>query len=193
MNPAARFIFPAMWIAWALYWWASSLGVKAVVRRESIASRALHIVPLMLAVTLMMLPDERFAALRLGFLTGGARASWAFWLGAALTLAGLLFTVWARVHLAGNWSGTVTLKAGHELVTTGPYRLVRHPIYTGLLLAFLASALALGEWRGVLAFAIVAAALWRKLRLEERWMREAFGETYERYCERVPALVPFTR
>jgi len=82
------------------------------------------------------------------------------------------------------------VKRDHTLVTTGPYAIVRHPIYTGLLLAFAGTALALGEVRGVLAIAIATASLWRKLRLEERWMGEQFGDAYERYRSRVPALVP---
>ena len=99
--------------------------------------------------------------------------------------------MWARVHLGRNWSGIVTVKEGHELITGGPYAIVRHPIYTGLLLAFIGSALARGEWRGVLAVAVVLAALWRKLGLEERWMREQFGSAYQAYSQRVAALVPF--
>jgi protein-S-isoprenylcysteine O-methyltransferase Ste14 len=113
------------------------------------------------------------------------------WSGAALVAAGLAFAVWARIHLGANWSGIVTVKRGHELVTSGPYALVRHPIYTGLVLAFAGSAIALGEARGVLAVALVVASLWRKLRLEERWMAEQFGAEYERYRDRVRALVPF--
>jgi protein-S-isoprenylcysteine O-methyltransferase Ste14 len=70
------------------------------------------------------------------------------------------------MHIGTNWSGIVTIKQGHELVTTGPYALVRHPIYSGLLLAFIGSAMARGEWRGVLAVLIAFLALWRKLRLE---------------------------
>jgi len=101
------------------------------------------------------------------------------------------FAWWARLHLGKLWSGRVTRKEGHRVVDTGPYALVRHPIYTGLLLAFVGSALARGEWRGVLAVLIVLAALWRKLRLEEKWMREQFGENYQQYSRRVAALVPF--
>ena len=74
---------------------------------------------------------------------------------------------------------------------SGPYRLVRHPIYTGLLLAFLGTAIAIGQWRGVLALLIVFVALWRKLRLEERWLGEIFGEAYARYRAEVAALIPF--
>jgi protein-S-isoprenylcysteine O-methyltransferase Ste14 len=117
--------------------------------------------------------------------------TWLPWLGPALTLAGIAFTIWARVLLGGNWSGNVTLKHGHELVVDGPYRWVRHPIYTGILVALAGTALALGEWRGVLALAIAAAALWRKLGLEEALMRGQFGDAYARYAERVPALIPF--
>jgi protein-S-isoprenylcysteine O-methyltransferase Ste14 len=183
-----RYAFPAMWLCWMVYWWAASRDVKSTVRRESLSSRLLHIVPLAIAVLLFCVQsvpvaflDERFLPL----------ARWPFWLGLLLTAGGLLFTVWARLHLGKNWSGTVTIKKGHELITSGPYALVRHPIYAGLLLAFLGSALALGDWRGVLAFALAAGALWRKLRLEERWMRQEFGDAYQAYSQRVAALVPF--
>jgi protein-S-isoprenylcysteine O-methyltransferase Ste14 len=93
--------------------------------------------------------------------------------------------------IADNWSGDVQLKRDHELIVKGPYALVRHPIYTGLLLAFVGSALAVGEWRGGLAVAIVAVSFWRKLRREEAFMRQQFGETYARYAASVPALIPF--
>ncbi|HEY9063403.1 MAG TPA: isoprenylcysteine carboxylmethyltransferase family protein [Burkholderiaceae bacterium] len=180
-------LFPAMWLCWAAYWWAASRGAKPTERREPLGSRLLHIVPLLLAVWLLWAPRVPGAVLNERLYPW---AAWVFWGATLLTVAGLLFTVWARVHLGRNWSGTVTIKQGHELVTDGPYARVRHPIYTGLLAAFIGSALARGEWRGVLAVAIVWAALWRKLRLEERWMAERFGEPYLAYCRRVPALVP---
>ena len=116
---------------------------------------------------------------------------WTFWGGAVLTLAGLLVTVWARVHLGRNWSGTITVKQDHELITSGPYRLVRRPIYSGLLLAFMGGALARGEWRGIVAVVLTFWAFWWKLRTEEQWMREQFGLAYEEYAHRVAALVPF--
>jgi len=103
----------------------------------------------------------------------------------------VLFTIWARRHLGRNWSGSVTIKADHELITTGPYRIARHPIYTGLLIAFAGNALVVGEVRGLIAFAIAFAALWRKLKLEERFMREQFGQAYVDYSRRVAAVVPF--
>ena len=183
-----RYVFPALWLSWIVYWLAASRDVKNTLRRESLPSWLLHIVPIAIAVLLFSVHTMRIGFLGERFLPF---ADWLFWLGSFLTAGGLLFTVWARLHLGRNWSGSVTIKKGHELVTSGPYTLVRHPIYTGLLLAFLGSALALGEWRGVLAFALAAGALWRKLRLEERWMRQQFGDAYQAYSQRVAALVPF--
>ena len=109
----------------------------------------------------------------------------------AIALAGLAVMLWARVVLGRNWSADVVVKEGHELVTGGPYRWVRHPIYTGLLAGFLGTAIAMGQWRAVLALVIVFVALWRKLRLEERWMAEQFGDAYARYRREVAALIPF--
>ena len=94
-------------------------------------------------------------------------------------------------YLGRNWGLTVTIREGHELITAGPYALVRHPIYTGLLLAFVGSAMARGEWRGVLAVAIASWTFWHRLRMEESWMRQQFGEAYQAYCRRVAALLPF--
>ncbi|HEY6827502.1 MAG TPA: isoprenylcysteine carboxylmethyltransferase family protein, partial [Gemmatimonadaceae bacterium] len=94
------------------------------------------------------------------------------------------------ITLGRFWARNVSRKADHRVIDTGPYALVRHPIYTGLLVAFIGSAIALGEWRGVLAVLLAWAAFWRKLRVEERWMIERFGEQYRAYRKRVPALVP---
>jgi protein-S-isoprenylcysteine O-methyltransferase Ste14 len=182
-------IFPAMWLSWGAYWWLAARGSKPNVRREPLGSRLLHMLPLVLAVALLWPDNFPVALLNARLLRW---TPWVFWSGALVTLAGLLFTVWARVHIARNWSGTVTIKQDHQLIESGPYALVRHPIYTGLLVAFIGSALARGEWRGLVAVVIVWLALWRKLGLEERWMLEIFGQRYEDYRRRVPALVPFT-
>ena len=85
----------------------------------------------------------------------------------------------------------MTIKQDHELILSGPYSYVRHPIYTGLLLGFVGSAIARAEWRGVLAVAIAFGALWRKLNIEERWLSQEFGETYADYRRRVAALIPY--
>lgn len=191
MIPALyRYLFPAMWLGWVVYWWISSRRVKPDLRQESLSSRFSYIAPLMLAGVLLgvhhipvPLLGERFVS----------RSPWWFAVAAAFTAAGLLFTVWARRHLGTNWSGTVTIKVAHQLITTGPYAIVRHPIYAGLLLAIAGSAIAIGEWRAVLAVAFALVSFLLKLRLEERWMQQQFGETYRSYCQRVPALIPFAR
>ncbi len=178
---------PALWIAWALYWGWSSRGAKRVRRRESRFSRAAHIVPVCAATVLLAAPSLPG---RLGerFLAGGSGIDA---LAVVIVLAGLAFSVWARVVLGGNWSASVTLKEGHEIIRSGPYRLIRHPIYTGLIVAFAGTALARGEWRGLVAVAIAFAALWRKLRVEERWLTAEFGARYADYCRQTHALVPF--
>jgi protein-S-isoprenylcysteine O-methyltransferase Ste14 len=183
-----RWTIPALWIAWLLYWWLAARGAKANRRKEGMFSRALHAVPLMLAVWLIAAQRVPVAWLNAPIVP---RSIVLFACGVILTAAGLAFTVWARVHLAGNWSGVVTLKQDHTLVRDGPYRHVRHPIYTGLLLALIGSAMARDEWRGVLAVALAFLALWRKLRLEERWLTEIFGDEYRRYRREVRALIPF--
>ena len=183
-----RYLFPILWLSWATYWLAASLNAKVTARRESYGSRLFHIGLLGFAGFLLWIPNSPIPALGIRFLPPAART---FWLGAALTLAGLLFTVWARVHLGRNWSATITIKQDHTLITSGPYGLVRYPIYSGLLLAFVGFALARGDWRGIVAVIIAFGALWRKLRIEERWLREQFGVAYEEYRSRVAALIPF--
>ena len=183
-----RYLFLAMWLGWSFYWGVAAVDVKATVRRESARSRLAHVIPLLLAFILLgarRVPLPYFNARFLPL------AEWPFWLGAVIAAGGLLFAIWARGYLGGNWSGTVTLKQGHELVTHGPYAIVRHPIYTGLLLGLAGTAVARAEWRGVLAVALVFFSLWRKLKLEERWMGETFGAAYEDYRRGTRALAPF--
>jgi protein-S-isoprenylcysteine O-methyltransferase Ste14 len=180
-------LFVMMWAGWAAVWVAMARGAKEPVQSESAASRLSHIGPLLITAYLLAAPgplpllNARFVPL----------AIWPPALGAALGFAGLAFCVWARVTIAANWSSDVQLKRDHELIVAGPYRWVRHPIYTGLIMMFAGTALAVGEWRAALAVAVAAAAFWLKLRREEALMRRQFGEAYARYAARVPALIPF--
>jgi protein-S-isoprenylcysteine O-methyltransferase Ste14 len=178
----------ALWIAWAVYWGVAAYGAKANQRVESPLSRASHMIPLLIAFWLIWrdsLPGNFLGGRFLPALPA------VYWTGVVLVALGLGFAVWARRVIGRNWSGIVTVKRDHELVRSGPYRWVRHPIYTGLLVAFVGSAIARGEWRGVLAVLIVFVSFWNKLRLEERWMIETFGDAYLRYREEVRALIPF--
>jgi protein-S-isoprenylcysteine O-methyltransferase Ste14 len=121
------------------------------------------------------------------------RAAFGYWIGFAVLLAGVALAVWARVHLGRNWSGTVTVKQDHELIRSGPYGYVRHPIYTGLIAGLIGTAICSGTLRAAIGVAIISAALYVKSRTEERFMRETFPGQYERYRAAVPALVPFSR
>jgi protein-S-isoprenylcysteine O-methyltransferase len=104
---------------------------------------------------------------------------------------GAVLAIWARFSLGGNWSATVTIKAGHTLVRRGPYALVRHPIYSGLLLALLGTVLLFNQVRCLLALALIVLMLASKIRMEERFMAEQFGAEYVAYKQRVKALIPF--
>jgi protein-S-isoprenylcysteine O-methyltransferase Ste14 len=187
MNLDGANLIGAMWLVWAVYWFIAARNAKADVRRESFAQRFAHILPLVVAALLLWIPVFP-GALGKRFLPATPAT---FYAGAALVAIGLGLAIHARRVLGRNWSGIVTVKQGHELVREGPYRWVRHPIYTGLLVAFAGSAIARGEWRGIVAVALVFAAFWFKLRREERWMIETFGDRYLGYCDEVRALIPF--
>ncbi len=184
---AAIWFIDIAWSFWAATWVVLGLGVKPVVRRESITSRALHLAPLGLGAMLLFGGGLTGAWLSATVLQ---RAAWMVFAAAALVAAGLAFAVWARLVLGGNWSGTVTLKQSHELVRRGPYALARHPIYTGLLTALLGTAVAIDAWRGWLGCGIILLSFLRKLRTEEAFMRAEFGTAYDDYARATPALLP---
>lgn len=184
-----RYYFATVWLLWIVTWFVFARNVKATVRREAAVPRLLNVALLLCAGSLLWASNVPIPWLTARFLPVSQRSFWAA-CGALLTLVGLLFTVWARIYIGRNWSGVVTIKADHELVTGGPYGLVRHPIYSGLTLAFIGSALAVGEWRGVLAVILALSAIAHRIRVEERFMREQFGAAYEAYAQRVRALIP---
>ncbi|MGH8320255.1 MAG: methyltransferase family protein [Steroidobacteraceae bacterium] len=181
--------FYITWTLWIIVWLVLARNVKVTVRRQAALPRLLNTGLLLCAAALLCVPGVPVPELSVRFLPG---SQWKFWagLGAALTLVGLLFTVWARIYLGRNWSGVAALKADHELVTGGPYRWVRHPIYSGLVLAFAGTAVATGQWRGVLAVALSLIAVAHRIIIEERFMRQQFGAVYDAYAQRVRALVP---
>jgi protein-S-isoprenylcysteine O-methyltransferase Ste14 len=187
MRAFYQYSIPALWLAWLLYWTFAALGAKATFREESIASRLSHVIPLAFGAALLAAPHVPMGWLVARFLP--RTAGW-FWLGVVLVALGLAFSVAARIWLGRNWSSMVTLKRDHELIRSGPYRWVRHPIYTGLLLAVLGSAIAMAEWRGLIALALITSALLRKISIEERFLAQQFGVAYLRYRDEVPALLP---
>ncbi|WP_439894007.1 methyltransferase family protein (plasmid) [Ralstonia sp. 25C] len=176
------------WLAWLAYWIHAAPGTKDTVRMERRLSRTLQSIPLIVGSALIVLPLSLFGLAR------GTSAEPVFgvlqWSGLAVVVAGLLFSVWGRVHLGTNWSVSVTLKDDHELVRSGPYALVRHPIYSGCLAALAGAAMIRGEWFAGLGLVLIFLSLAYKVRLEERWLSEHFGEPYRAYRRQVRALVP---
>ena len=180
--------FPVLWIVFCLYWQIKAANTKTTQRLEPAASRILRVFIFLIAIVLLSTTRIPLPWLYLQLWPVGF---WPFWLGAAVTIAGLLFAVWAREHLGSNWSRSVTIKRGHELITTGPYAVVRHPIYTGILTGFLGMAIAISQVRGFIVFVLVFLAFLIKLRMEEQWMRSQFGEAYATYAHQTAALVPY--
>ncbi len=188
-EPAVRdLIIVSLVLLWVLYWRSSAQNTKATKQSESRGSRLAHLVPLLTGCLLAVLPSVPLPILSAEVLPESSAIEWT---GVWLVACGLGFSAWARHHLGRNWSGVVTLKEDHELIQTGPYRLVRHPIYMGVLLALVGSTLAHGELRGVLGVAMVAVAMVRKLRIEERFMQERFNDEYDLYKRHTAALIPF--
>jgi protein-S-isoprenylcysteine O-methyltransferase Ste14 len=183
-----NFLFPMVWIFFFLYWQIKSAHTKTTRRLEPAASRVLRVFIFLIAIVLLLTTRIPLPWLYLQLWPLGL---WPFWLGAAVTIAGLLFAVWAREHLGKNWSRSVTIKQDHELITAGPYAVVRHPIYTGILTGFLGMAIAISQVRGFIVFVLFFLAFWIKLRMEEQWMRSQFGEAYAAYAHQTAALVPY--
>ena len=181
----------AIWTAWALSWvlaagWSSRAKSRASTA-EQLPYRLLTIAGFILLFGVRTRTHN--GPLRLWMLPSGA--GWAM---AALCAVGFAFAWWARIHLGPLWSAFVTRKADHRIVDTGPYGIVRHPIYTGLILAAVALAIVKGTLISVAGALLVALGFWIKARLEEGFLREQLGtETYDSYCRRVPMLVPFGR
>src|ERR1700689_3237964 len=180
--------FPVVWIAFLLYWQIKAVNTKTTQRLEPAASRIFRVFIFLIAIVLLSTPRIPLPWLYLQLWPTGL---WPFWLGAAVTIAGLLFAVWAREYLGSNWSRSVTIKQGHELIATGPYAMVRHPIYTGILTGFLGMAIAISQVRGFIVFVLIFLAFRIKLRMEEQWMRSQFGEAYATYAHQTAALLPY--
>ncbi len=178
----------ALWIGWVVSWLIAALWSNRTEKRPGTSVEIRHRVPTLIGALLMLVPAHGYdGALRLWHVDGAGA-----WLCVALVALGIAFAWWARIHLGRLWSGNVTRKADHHVVDTGPYRIVRHPIYTGLLLSLLATAVAKGTLPGVVGFAFLLLGVWMKARLEERWLAQELSDNaYSDYRKRVPMLLPF--
>ncbi|HZU91850.1 MAG TPA: isoprenylcysteine carboxylmethyltransferase family protein [Stellaceae bacterium] len=187
LGIAFHLAIPALWLAWIAYWIVAARNAKPTRWREPVGAHLLHGLPLLFCAVLLVGPRWLPPALTARIAPAGPSLPL---VGAIMVAAGLGFAIWARRHLGRNWSGRVEVKKDHALVRTGPYRLVRHPIYSGLLFALAGTALAIGEWRGAPALACAALGFFGRIRAEEAQMRRLFPE-YERYRNQTAALIPF--
>jgi protein-S-isoprenylcysteine O-methyltransferase Ste14 len=181
-------IIPACWILFAVIWLLAAATSKRSIYRESGTQRLRYSILLVVAFLLLTKRHRLPYPLDVRFIPGTETLEW---VAGILCIAGLAFCLWARATLGRNWSGTITLKEGHELIERGPYRLVRHPIYTGLLAMFLATAIAFGHVGGFVAVLLAFASFWIKLTDEEKLMRQQFPEQYGSYEQRVKRIIPF--
>jgi protein-S-isoprenylcysteine O-methyltransferase Ste14/DNA-binding MarR family transcriptional regulator len=177
MTSVSQTWIESVWSLVGIYWLITALWSKRVVRRQSQPSWLLHIVIMVLAGLLLFSPSAGIGVLGARFLPRSAPIEW---LGFCLILIGCGFAVWARFWLGSNWSATAAVKEGHTLIQSGPYALVRHPVYAGFLLAGLGTAVAVGEIRGLVGAALAFVGWFIKGRAEERLLEEQFGETYDR-------------
>lgn len=176
-----------LWLALGLIWLVAMVRTKRTQERAESAPRLLYGCLVFGAFSAMFANWE--------FL---ARLNWRLWphnsaleaVGVALTALGLAFAIWARFYLGTNWSSAVSIKVGHELIRGGPSAWVRHPIYSGLLLAMIGTGLVRAEIRSVVAFALLFTGFWVKLRIEEQFMAKTFGEQYQNYSLATGALIP---
>ena len=181
-------LLAVIWIAWIISWVAASFWSgqtrKYVMTRDSLRYRLPILVGAILFVpwTGMVL---------------GEKPLWLFgnlgiYVLAGLTLAGISFAWWARIHLGRFWSNAITHKEGHRVIETGPYGLVRHPIYTGLIAGMLTTGVAVGTVTAILGAVLISLGMWQKARMEEDFLAAELGaDAYGSYCRRVPMLLPF--
>lgn len=187
MERSANSIILGCWVFFIVYWLVSAARAKRIAERQSLLSALAHRVPVGLGWWMMIYP-------RMGRHMNWVvipHVAWVCVVGAMICVFGLWVTLWARRTLAGNWSSDVTFKQGHELIRTGPYRFVRHPIYTGLLVMGFGTAVGIGQLHCWLGLIVVFVGFWIKLSQEERLLLRHFPEEYPLYQKQVKALVPW--
>ncbi|HET7225223.1 MAG TPA: isoprenylcysteine carboxylmethyltransferase family protein [Candidatus Eisenbacteria bacterium] len=173
-----------LWVVLSLYWELAARGASMARRSESAGSRMVHLVILGAGQLVLLMP---MPGLRARFLPTSTPLIAA---GLAVEVAAVVFSIWARRALGRHWSGEITAKVGHELVRSGPYARVRHPIYTGMFALCIGTALVSGEVHALVGLALVVIAFVRKIRMEEKNLAELFGPTWEEYRRATRALVP---
>ncbi|MGB7556055.1 MAG: isoprenylcysteine carboxylmethyltransferase family protein [Candidatus Korobacteraceae bacterium] len=179
-----------LWVAFFVLWVVWAVRTKTTLTRESIGSRFSYMIATVAAFSAMFSGDVPLGWMHIRIIP---RAPWIEWLGIAITVGGMAFAIWARAYLGSNWSSDVTVKVDHQLIRSGPYRWVRHPIYSGIILAMIGTALNRRQLRGFVAVVLLWIGFTIKSRIEERFMAATFGPEYEQYKSSTGAMVPRLR
>jgi protein-S-isoprenylcysteine O-methyltransferase Ste14 len=166
------------WAVFGIYWIAAAFTQSRARRREPVLERLLHVLWVACGFVLLSRDDLPIGPLNRQFLP---HRLWIASLGAALTVAGVGIAIWARNHLGRNWSAEVTIREEHKLIRTGPYKYIRHPIYTGLLTAVLGTAIVVSEYRAIVAFGVFLIGWARKAKKEESFIAQEFGPAFEEH------------
>lgn len=186
---SAEIAMYAVWAFWALSWWGAAFWTNRTVGQPGSGSQFLYRAVTIVGAVLLFGINPRNPNSPWQLWHTSLQVAWAM---VALAGAGFAFTWWARLHLGKLWSSSVTRKADHRVVDTGPYALVRHPIYTGIITASIAVFVLKGTSIALAGAAIMTAGWYVKARLEERFLRTELGaEAYDAYARRVAMLVPF--
>lgn len=179
--------FSVAWTFFALVWLIAAFRTKRTQERAPFGTRLAYGIPVVVGAYLLAATNAGLARIYPRIIPNSAITED---IGLFLTIAGIAFAIWARFYIGENWSSAVTVKVDHQLVRSGPYSLVRHPIYSGILLAIVGTAVAEGRIFGLMAIPFFWIGFWIKSRIEERFMLKTFGDQYVEYSQSTGALVP---
>lgn len=180
----AMLVSVALWVVFSAYWSAASTRKAATRTGESTLSRQVHVIAVNIALLILLFPIPGLT----GRILPDSRV--VHTAGLAIQAAFTGVAIWARRHLGSNWSGEVRIAHTHELVRSGPYYYVRHPIYTALVGMYIGTGIVSGQVHAVVALVITLLAYWRKIRLEERALAAAFPADHEKYRDQTWAWIP---
>jgi protein-S-isoprenylcysteine O-methyltransferase Ste14 len=188
------------WDVWAVTWIAAALWANRTIKRPDLGSELTYRIVTLAGFALLLgaalkVHDGHYSLVPLTGLLG--TRYWMVpvavgWTMVGLATLGFVFAWWARIYLGRLWSGRITRKEGHHVVDTGPYAIVRHPIYTGIYVAAIATTVAMGSLHAILGTLLLIVGYWMKASLEERFLSQELGpQNYAAYRRRVPMLIPF--
>jgi len=182
-------VLTVLWLAWGGYWIASVIYEGATERTKETKKRVPSTGFVFFFLLFFMLTPIGFAGTLGSLYLPSSEALKTF--GLLVTAGGVASAIWARRHLGSNWSGVPSLKVGHTLITTGPYSVVRHPIYTGILTGMVGSTLVLGTYGSLFVLVLSSALVWVRIRQEEGLMKGEFGDAYQDYRKRTKTIIPW--